>query len=57
MPRFQSKLTDRAGVADGTMAFAFERPDYFGFTAGQFITTTLPDPVYNDEKGNRRPNR
>jgi ferredoxin-NADP reductase len=36
------------------MAFAFERPVGFEFTAGQFMTITLPDPPYNDEKGNRR---
>jgi ferredoxin-NADP reductase len=36
------------------MAFAFERPASFEFTSGQFITITLPDPVYNDEKGSRR---
>jgi len=54
MPRFQSKLIDRFEVAGGTVAFAFERPAGFDFTAGQFMTITLPDPPYNDEKGNRR---
>jgi ferredoxin-NADP reductase len=54
MPRFPSRLIDRFEVADGTMAFAFERPAGFEFTAGQFMTITLPDPPYNDEKGNRR---
>jgi ferredoxin-NADP reductase len=54
MPRFPSRLIDRFEVADGTMAFAFERPAGFEFTAGQFMTITLPDPLYNDEKGNRR---
>jgi len=54
MPRFPSKLIDRFEVADGTMAFAFERPAGFEFTAGQFMTITLPNPPYNDEKGNRR---
>jgi ferredoxin-NADP reductase len=54
MPRFPSKLIDRFEVAEGTMAFAFERPAGFDFTAGQFITITLPDPLYNDDRGNRR---
>jgi ferredoxin-NADP reductase len=54
MPRFQSRLIDRFEVAQGTMAFAFERPAGFDFTAGQFMTVTLPDPPHNDEKGNRR---
>jgi ferredoxin-NADP reductase len=54
MPRFTSRLIDRFGVAEGTMAFAFERPAGFAFTAGQFVTITLPNPLYTDEKGNRR---
>jgi ferredoxin-NADP reductase len=54
MPRFTSKLIDRTQVADGTLAFAFERPAGFEFTAGQYLTITLPDPQYNDEKGNSR---
>ena len=45
MPRFQGMLIDRFGVADGTMAFALERPAGFEFTAGQFSTITLPNPA------------
>ena len=36
------------------MAFAFERPADFSFTAGQFLTVTLSSPPYNDAKGDRR---
>jgi ferredoxin-NADP reductase len=36
------------------MAFGFERPAGFDFTAGQHITITLPNPSYSDEKGNSR---
>ena len=54
MPRFTSKLIDRTQVADGTLAFAFERPAGFDFVAGQYLTITLPDPLYTDEKGNSR---
>jgi ferredoxin-NADP reductase len=54
MPRFKSKLIDRTEVADGTLAFAFERPAGFEFTAGQYLTLTLHDPLYTDEKGNSR---
>ena len=54
MPRFPSKIVDRFEVAQGTMAFAFERPPAFNFTAGQFMTVTLPNALYEDEKGNRR---
>ncbi len=54
MPKFTTKLIDRFQVAEGTTAFAFERPANFNFKAGQFFTVILPNPPYNDEKGNRR---
>ena len=54
MPRFTTRLIDRTQVADGTLAFAFERPAGFEFTAGQYLTLTLPNPQYTDEKGNSR---
>ena len=54
MPRYTTRLIDRTQVADGTLAFVFERPAGFEFTAGQYLTITLPDPKYNDEKGNSR---
>jgi len=54
MPQFATKLIERHEVAEGTMAFALERPAGFEFTAGQFLTITLPDAPYNDAKGNSR---
>jgi ferredoxin-NADP reductase len=54
MPKFDTKLIDRLQVAEGTMAFAFERPANFNFRAGQFITMILPNPPHHDEKGDRR---
>ena len=36
------------------MAFAFERPADFNFTAGQFMTVILSNPPYTDAKGDRR---
>jgi ferredoxin-NADP reductase len=54
MPRFTTRLIDRTQVADGTLAFSFERPADFEFTAGQYLTLTLHDPLYTDEKGNSR---
>jgi ferredoxin-NADP reductase len=54
LPRYTTRLIDRTQVADGTLAFVFERPAGFEFTAGQYLTITLPDPKYNDEKGNSR---
>jgi ferredoxin-NADP reductase len=54
MPRYTTRLIDRTEVADGTLAFAFERPAGFEFSAGQYLTITLHDPLYTDEKGNSR---
>jgi len=54
MPKFAAKIIDRFQVAEGTMAFAFERPNNFNFKAGQFLTVILPNPPHNDDKGNRR---
>jgi ferredoxin-NADP reductase len=54
MPRFTSTLTQRLEVAEGTMAFAFERPRAFEFTAGQYLNLILPNPPRTDAGGNRR---
>jgi ferredoxin-NADP reductase len=54
MPRFATTLVERIEVAERTVAFAFERPANFAFTAGQFLTVIVPDPPHNDAKGNRR---
>jgi ferredoxin-NADP reductase len=39
---YQSTLLGRTEVAEGTMAFQFERPNNFVFKAGQYIDLTLP---------------
>ena len=54
MPRFASALTDRLEVAEGTMAFVFDRPNGFDFTAGQYVNLILPNPPHTDAGGNRR---
>ncbi len=54
MPKFTTTLVARSQAAEGTMSFFFERPANFNFKAGQFFTVILPNPPYNDEKGNRR---
>jgi ferredoxin-NADP reductase len=54
MPKFVSRLLERRPVADGTIAFFLERPAGFAFTAGQYLTLTLPEPPYSDAKGNSR---
>src|SRR5262245_19168964 len=48
------KLTRRATVAEGTMAFHFTRPAGFQFRAGQSLTMSLIDPPETDGKGNTR---
>ena len=40
---YQSTLLGRTEVAEGTMAFQFEKPKGFVFKAGQYIDLTLLD--------------
>jgi ferredoxin-NADP reductase len=54
MPKHGTRLIEKSVVAERTMAFAFERPAGFNFSAGQFLTLTLPNPPHDDPKGNRR---
>jgi ferredoxin-NADP reductase len=49
-----AKLIRREEVAEGTMAFHFEKPSGFSFRAGQFADVTLTDPLETDVKGNTR---
>ena len=51
---YPSRLLNRVEVAEGTMAFHFERPRGFDFTAGQASDITLPDPPEDDDEGNIR---
>src|SRR5450755_2215229 len=51
---YRSKLLHRTEVADGTMAFHFERPSKFDFTPGQSADVTLADPPETDSEGNAR---
>jgi ferredoxin-NADP reductase len=44
MSVYRSSLLGRTRVADGTMAFQFERPKYFFFKPGQYVYLTIPDP-------------
>jgi ferredoxin-NADP reductase len=48
------KLLGREEVAEGTMAFHFEKPDGFVYKAGQFADFTLIDPPENDAEGSTR---
>lgn len=48
------KLIKKEQVAEGTMAFHFEKPVDFEFRAGQFADFTLISPPETDEEGNTR---
>lgn len=48
------KLKSREEVAEGTMAFRFERPAGWAFKAGQSLDMTLLDPPETDAEGNTR---
>jgi ferredoxin-NADP reductase len=48
------KLKDRKEVAEGTMAFFFDKPAGFEFAAGQSIDLTLLKPPETDAEGNTR---
>lgn len=54
MPAYRVRLKRREEVAEGTMAFYFEKPEGFEFRAGQFVNYTLIDPPETDAEGNRR---
>ena len=51
---FLAKLKRRENVAEGPMAFFFERPAGFVFAAGQFIDIELQSPAETDGEGNTR---
>lgn len=54
MAVFTVRLQGRETVAEGTMAFHFERPRDFEFRAGQCIDVTLVNPPQTDAEGNTR---
>lgn len=54
MATYQVKLKSRRTVAEGTMAFHFEKPPGFAFKAGQALAWTLIDPPETDDEGEMR---
>ena len=48
------RLKNRTQLAEGTMAFHFEKPEGFVYKAGQFADYTLIDPAETDAEGNIR---
>jgi ferredoxin-NADP reductase len=53
-PVFMARLQSRQQVAEGTMAFTFQKPSGWAFEAGQFIDMTLLNPAETDAEGNTR---
>lgn len=51
---FTVKLKSREAVAEGTMAFRFEKPANWTFKAGQALDMTLLNPSETDAQGNTR---
>jgi ferredoxin-NADP reductase len=54
MSIYNVKLLGRKEVAEGTMAFTFEKPEGFTFKAGQWGDFTLLNPKETDAEGNTR---
>ena len=54
MSIYKTVLRRKEEIADGTMAFHFEKPGDFVFKAGQFGDFTLINPVETDAEGNTR---
>jgi ferredoxin-NADP reductase len=48
------RLLGRVEIAEGTMAFHFEKPPHFDFKPGQSADLTLSDPPETDAEGNTR---
>jgi len=54
MPSYKVKLKCKREIAEGTMAFHFEKPEGFVYKAGQFAGCTLINPAETDAEGNTR---
>jgi len=54
LPGLTLRLKNRHEVAEGTMAFQFEKPHGWTFKPGQFMDVTLIEPPETDAEGNSR---
>jgi len=54
MAIYKVKLKCKLEIADGTMAFHFEKPEGFAYKAGQFADCTLINPAETDAEGDTR---
>jgi len=53
MPSYQVKLAGREPLAEGTLAFRFEKPAGFNFKAGQAVVLELLEPPAGDGQKRR----
>ena len=51
---YEVALKEKKQLAEGTLAFVFEKPHDFRFQAGQHIRMTLLNPAETDSEGNSR---
>jgi ferredoxin-NADP reductase len=51
---FEVALKEKKQIAEGTIAFIFEKPNGFHMRAGQHVRMTLIDPPETDSEGNSR---
>ncbi len=51
---FEVALKEKKHLAEGTIAFVFEKPNSFHFQAGQHIRMTLIPPPETDSEGESR---
>ena len=51
---YEVTLKSKKEIAEGTMAFAFEKPNVFKFRAGQHVRMTLINPPETDSEGDSR---
>ncbi|POZ50583.1 ferredoxin--NADP reductase [Methylovulum psychrotolerans] len=54
MSQYLVKLKSKREIAEGTMAFHFEKPEGLIYKAGQFASCTLINPAETDAEGNTR---
>ncbi len=54
MAIYKVKLKSKREIAEGTMAFYFEKPEGFVYKAGQSADCTLINPAETDAEGNTR---
>lgn len=52
--QFSTKLISKEIIAEDTYQFTFEKPEDFGFLAGQYVFLDFADPKHTDERPSMR---